>query len=108
MDGWRDPGRPIRRNEFAALMINALPQCEWSKHTHQLSSNVLPDLAVTRDGQTQDVGYADEVRTLYHAGVCAKYDDGKFHPERNITRAEAAVMLARTIDPSLRLPIQKS
>ncbi len=108
MDGWRDPGRPIRRNEFAALMINALPQCEWSKHTHQLSSNVLPDLAVTRDGQTQDIGYADEVRTLYHAGVCAKYDDGKFHPERNITRAEAAVMLARTIDPSLRLPIQKS
>lgn len=98
---WKDYNRPIRRSEFAELLHCALPYGEWS--SFHINTKMVPDMYEQRaDGATYPLSYSDSVDTLYTAGVCVLYTDGKFHPERNITRAEAVVMAARTIDPSLR------
>ena len=45
-----------------------------------------------------------EVLTLYRAGILTGIDDtGLFAPERTLSRAELATVLARVADPSLRI-----
>lgn len=101
MADWQETERPIRRNEFAALIYYALPFNEW--YHFGIDLKLVPDMRETRsDGATYGLPYSDEVDTLYTVGVCVLYEDGKFHPERNITRAEAVVIAARAIDPALR------
>lgn len=46
----------------------------------------------------------DPVYALYEAGILNGVDDaGNFAPTKTLTRAEAAAMVARVLDPSLRL-----
>lgn len=104
MAEWQDASRPIRRNEFACLLVNSLPGNTWAHYRFTLNDGSFPDMRVQNGDNWDQLPCFNEVEALYHAGVCDRYADGKFHPERNITRAEAAVMIARAIDPALRLP----
>lgn len=46
----------------------------------------------------------EEVRNLYRAGILTGTDPyGSFQGEKGLTRAEAAAMIARILDPSLRI-----
>ena len=50
--------------------------------------------------------YQQDVLTLYRRGIVQGFDEtGSFLPDRPITRGEAAAMLTRVIDPSLRINI---
>ena len=44
------------------------------------------------------------VEAVYAAGVMQGYEDGCFHPERILTRAEGAAVIQRLMLPSLRQP----
>lgn len=103
---WKDGSRPIRRDEFAFLLDCSVPSAYiWMIDGITLYNEPFPDLLIPLgDDLYDDVPYASEIRELYSKGVVSKYDDGKFHPERRITRAEAVVMTARLIEPSLRIP----
>ena len=41
---------------------------------------------------------ADEINYLLGKGIITGYEDGTFKPTRNVTRAEAAIMLGRALD----------
>lgn len=98
---WQETNRPIRRDEFAFLLYEALPYSEWT--AHGLKQRNFPDLEITRGGITESNPYRQYIDTLYTVGVCVAYEDGKFHPDWNIKRGEAVVMVARVIEPSLRV-----
>ncbi|MBU8906041.1 S-layer homology domain-containing protein [Desertibacillus haloalkaliphilus] len=42
--------------------------------------------------------YTDPVNVLYEKGILKGYGDGTFAPDRDVTRAEAAAMLARSLN----------
>lgn len=44
------------------------------------------------------------VLAVYAAGVMQGYEDGCFHPERTLTRAEGAAVIQRLMQPELRQP----
>ncbi len=48
-----------------------------------------------------DVGartaYRADIQTLYQAGVIGGYEDGTFHPDDPVTRAEVCVMISNII-----------
>ncbi len=46
----------------------------------------------------------DAVVTVYASGIMEGYDDGCFHPERVLTRAEGAAVIQRLMLPDLRRP----
>ena len=46
----------------------------------------------------------DAVVTVYASGIMEGYDDGCFHPERVLTRAEGAAVIQRLMLPELRRP----
>ena len=62
----------------------------------------LPDLSMRVPG---DWNYEDEgIYSLYDWGILTGIDPyGTFAPDRGLTRAEAAAMVARVVEPSLRL-----
>lgn len=105
-EDWQELSRPIRRDEFACLLCNALPYSSWNlHHVGGLETIPFPDVKIVLGEDMFDYNpYSTEILQLYNDGVFAAYEDGKFHPERSISRAEAVVMTARWIDPSLRLP----
>ena len=46
----------------------------------------------------------DAVVAVYAAGIMEGYDDGCFHPERTLTRAEGAAVILRLMLPEERMP----
>jgi len=48
--------------------------------------------------------YRDSVIDVYGKGIITGYPDGTFGGERTATRAEAATMLVRMLEPSQRIP----
>ncbi|NLM47124.1 MAG: S-layer homology domain-containing protein, partial [Firmicutes bacterium] len=83
LDGSFKPDAPIKRAEFATIInrvfgFKAISQAEFS-----------------------DVGgnewFASEIKKAVAAGYMIGYPDGTFKPEKNISRQEAAVVLARVI-----------
>ena len=93
--------QPVSRNVFAGLMYDAIPRTGWPTASGQAE---FPDLDQYDSSGSiiSSVDHQYEINYFYKIGVCVPYGDGKFHPERNITRGEAFVMAARVIDPSLR------
>ncbi len=82
--------RPVTRLTFALALAETAGELEPVK-----TVDALPDLP--RSEETQGV-YA-----LYEAGVLTGVDEtGAFDPGGALTRAQAAVMLARVLDPALR------
>ncbi len=86
--------RPAKRHEVAQLFENAMPD---GYYTQKNTVSEIPDVSESR-------AYADELLTLYRAGVVMGSDSyGNFHPTDNITRAEAAAILNRVALPENRL-----
>ena len=54
-----------------------------------------------RDFSTWSRGY---VKSAYQKGVIGGYDDGSFRPQRNITRGEMAILLARAVGTLVNEP----
>ena len=88
-----DYDRPAKRREVAVLFSNALPdEC----FTPVNDVKEVPDV---RNG----VSYSGNVLKLYQAGIVMGSDSyGNFRPEDDITRAEAAAIIARVALPALR------
>lgn len=90
-----DYGNLATRRSFAAIMAKALP------------TEALRGINVIMDGAIPDVPSSDPgawgIYTLYRAGVLVGSDIwGSFCPNDGITRASAAVIAARMLDPAQR------
>ena len=88
-----DYGAPCTRAEMAGLFAHAIPSSEFSSIN---TVNSLPDV-------NANTPYSSEIFMLYRAGVLTGSDvDGTFHPDSNITRAEACALIVREVWPSMR------
>lgn len=86
--------RPITRAEFAVLLANALPSSALEA-INQVRK--IPDVSLNDS-------YGPAVYRLYRAGVFAgKNETGVFLPQASLSRAEAAVLIARMMEPERRL-----
>lgn len=87
----------VTRAEFAQLLSAALPDADAAAIS-DVDDGMIPDV------DTEAV-YADAVYRLYRAGILTGGNDGSFRPESSITRAEAAAVLARILDPDSRVSV---
>lgn len=91
---WTGLDEPAERAEVAYLLAHALPASEL-KPLRRVET--LPDVA---PGDR----FASEIFLLYRAGILNGNDARRtFRGESSILRAEIAAMLARLIDPALRI-----
>lgn len=83
IDGTFKPNATVTRAEFAVMLMNALkPQSEGVV------------LSFTDEAKI-DTWAKTAVAQAVQAGIITGYQDGAFHPNDQITRAEMAVMLAK-------------
>jgi YD repeat-containing protein len=90
-----DLNSPASRRLFAAILGNALPE------------EALAEINYVPDGSVPDVGTADaygsRIYALYRAGILTGSDShGTFSPDDPVRRSEAAAVITRMADPSLR------
>lgn len=87
IDGYEDgsfkPFGNITREEFVKLTVSAL----------KLELSYCDEFSDV----TEDKWYAGYVGAAYNAGITSGYDNGRFGAGENITRQDAAVILARAI-----------
>ncbi|MCL2152148.1 MAG: S-layer homology domain-containing protein [Oscillospiraceae bacterium] len=92
-DDFTDYDRMATRAEMAYIISRSMPSSEF------MSQNLvtgLPDV-------NNDTQYHDAIFTLYRAGVLNGGDSkGRFNPDNNISRAEAAAIISRTVLPYTR------
>ncbi|RKP53012.1 hypothetical protein D7Z26_14825 [Cohnella endophytica] len=79
------PNRNISRAEFATLVVRAL-----GLDTTSGAKTAFTDVKST-------AWYASYVETAARYGIIRGMTDGTFHPEKEVTRAEMAVMLAQAM-----------
>lgn len=92
-DSFTDYTAPAPRYLMAQLLYCVLPEEELP------AINVITELPDV----PEDFMYAPGIKALYEAGVLTGSDSyGTFFPASNITRAEAAAVLARLVVPELR------
>ena len=84
---------PISREKIAKIVVKSLDP-ETVDADQELDA-VFSDF--------QEVSEKEFVRKAIGLGVLAGYKDGTFRPSANATRAEAATMVVRMIDPTYRL-----
>lgn len=94
---------PATRAQLADLLSRALPAAELES-INQVDVNAIPDVKAGNP-------YADSIYMLYRAGVLTGSGSRRaFYPGSSVSRAEAAVIIARMADKSLRksfaLPLQ--
>ena len=90
-----DYNAPATRAQFATILAASVNPLEFEE-INWVSDGAIPDVPVNAD-------YADTVYMLYRAGVLAGSGETRsFNPDSTITRAEAAAIITRIIDPSLR------
>lgn len=90
-----DYNAPITRAEFAKIISGSVDPIDLEE-INTIDDGAIPDVP-------SDTEYADGVYLLYRAGVLTGADsNGSFNPDATITRAEAAAVITRIIDPSLR------
>lgn len=83
------------RAEFAVLLAEALPEGAMEP-VNEVDDGAVPDVSM-------DVPYAGAVYLLYRTGVLTGSDaEGRFRPDSSIKRSEAAAIVTRIADPSLR------
>ena len=93
-----DYTRPAARAVFASVLAAALPEDALSA-INTVADGAIPDVA-------ESESYADAVYLLYRAGVLTGSDaSGTFRPDSTIKRSEAAAIVTRMADPSLRQSI---
>ena len=90
--GFENYTRPATRGEVACIFANALPE----DALFEINANIkVPDV-------DESTPYAESILSLYRAGVVSGYEDGGFHPNADITRAEAASVIVRLVKPMER------
>jgi len=89
-----DYNRYATRAEMAYIFSRSLPESEFPARN---TVNSLPDV-------NSGTPYYSSIIMLYEAGIVSGSDAaGKFNPQNNITRAEAAVIISRVILVNTRL-----
>lgn len=87
------PERPVTRAEFAALLLRVIGISESS----------------TEQSSFVDVSpgkwYCGAVEAAYRAGLITGVGNNRFAPDRQITRAEIAVLMARALKKMERSPV---
>ncbi len=83
------------RAQFADVLSRALPK-EALEQINDIADDVIPDVKVGDE-------YAGSIYMLYRAGIVTGSNSrGAFRPESSISRAEAAAIITRMTDKSLR------
>ena len=82
------------RAQFATIMANTLPDSAYQE-INTVEQGAIPDVDMSQK-------YSFSVYTLYRAGILTGGQHAAFRPDDCITRAEAAAVAGRMIDPSLR------
>ena len=91
---WDEMNSAIDRRDFAVIFYNAMPESEYEVIN---SIGAVPDVATTDEG-------AQEIYALYRAGILdGALDDGSYLPDSGIRRCEAAAIVARMLDETLRV-----
>ncbi|WP_342541789.1 S8 family serine peptidase [Paenisporosarcina sp. FSL H8-0542] len=90
-DGKFNPDAPIKREEIAAMVVRAV------EIKDKIKLDNLEKPANFKDHQLIGAYAIDSVYKATALGVI-KGNEGQFNPKNNATRAEAAVMLYRTLD----------
>lgn len=86
--------RPIYRNEMARIIIRALDE--------EYPDNLQDYKSLITDYDTIYSSYQEYVLKAYCKGILTGYADGSFRGENTATRAEAATIIYRLIDPAAR------
>ena len=98
-----DLDKPMKRHRMARLLarLSLLPEIEGAL------VEVDREEVLARLGDLEAIPSFDleAVIAVYGAGLIQGYDDGCFHPERTMTRAEAAMLFYRCLLPELRQPL---
>ena len=92
--------QPISREKIAKIIARSMAD------EPRVASLVSEELVVPVDDMFSDFSQVCEkeyVRAAIELGILAGYEDGTFRPGNFGTRAEAATMVVRMIDPSYRL-----
>lgn len=90
-----DYNSPATRAVFASVLAAALPE-EALTEINTVADGAIPDVS-------DSASYADAIYLLYRAGVLTGSDtSGTFRPDSTIKRSEAAAIVTRMADPSLR------
>ena len=90
-----DYNTPASRAVFVSVLAAALPADALTAR-NTIADGAIPDVSM-------DASYADAVYLLYRAGVLTGSDStGAFNPDSTIKRSEAAAIVTRMADPSLR------
>ena len=93
-DEFSDYNKAATRAEMAYIFAHALPSGEYPFRWY---TKIPPDV-------TSSTPYVSDILKLYEAGIVGGNDDaGTFSPASNITRAQAAAILARLILPDTRI-----
>lgn len=83
------------RAQFADMLSRALPADDLAQ-INEIGVNAIPDVKAGN-------AYADSIYMLYRAGILTGSGSrGAFYPSSSISRAEAAAIMARMADKSLR------
>ena len=93
--------RPITRYEMS-VMINNLTSNVYSENPVSLDS---PEKRITDYGSISGK-YSESVLQAYGKGILNGLDDGAFHGDETMTRAQAAAVVVRTGWPSERLEVE--
>lgn len=92
-----DYNRNITRGEMADIFTRALPEKEYEE-INEVSDDLELDIAGHK--------YEDSIRTLFRAGIVTGNDPyGTYTPDASIKRCEAAAIISRIVDESLRKQI---
>lgn len=95
-----DYNAPATRAQFAEILSASVDSAEFTENgINWVDDGAIPDVPM-------DAGYSGAVYMLYRAGVLAGSDgSGSFKPDNTITRAEAAAIVTRIVDPDLRISL---
>lgn len=98
---YQDYTQPATRAEFAEILSKSIDLVDFEE-IGIIADGAIPDVDMNSD-------YAEAVYLLYRAGILTGSDEkGTFNPKSTITRAEAATIISRIVDPTLRKTIELS
>jgi len=96
----------VKRGQMAHILANALPQDQFEPINGKAvaagyaNRNYIKDVS----GSTP---YREDILALYSWGILSGVDqEGSFRPDEHITRSQAAAMITRLADSSLRIRLE--
>jgi hypothetical protein len=100
-DPYSDYKRPITRGEMARIVVRMLEDVE-GEYSYREENEVI---SLIKDYYDIDKLYQPWVVKAYDIGVLGGLPDKTFSPNKSLSRAEAAVVCRRIIEPSARLKL---